>query len=56
MKNVLQKAARLLTLIIVMTQTQFVHAQSLADLTGTVLMKRRSTSRGNSGLTTEGGQ
>jgi hypothetical protein len=40
MKNVLQKAARLLTLIIVMTQTQFVHAQSLADLTGTVLNEK----------------
>lgn len=40
MKNILLKTARVLTLVLVLMQTTFVYAQSLADLTGTVLNEK----------------
>ncbi|MDP1842569.1 MAG: SusC/RagA family TonB-linked outer membrane protein [Sediminibacterium sp.] len=40
MKQVLQKSAYLLALILVLLQTQFVYAQSVANLTGTVLNEK----------------
>jgi len=40
MKNYLLKAARLLALLLVLMQTPFVFAQSLSDLTGTVLNEK----------------
>ncbi|HQS25255.1 MAG: hypothetical protein B7Y11_10625 [Sphingobacteriia bacterium 24-36-13] len=40
MKNIFLKTARVLTLVLVLMQTTFVYAQSLADLTGTVLNEK----------------
>lgn len=46
MKNYLLKTAKCLTLFIVLTLPQFVHAQSLADLTGTVIDERGNPLQG----------
>ncbi len=46
MKNYLLKTAKCLTLFIVLTLSQFVHAQSLADLTGTVIDERGNPLQG----------
>jgi TonB-linked SusC/RagA family outer membrane protein len=46
MKKYLLKTAKWLTLFIVLTLPQFVHAQSLADLTGTVIDERGNPLQG----------